>query len=235
MMKNNLFLASFGQKLGEYIKEDLPKYLGQTLKMVFLSALIATIFGLLLGTALFLLRKSKNKKCKVVYKALDILVGVFRSFPFYVLMFFIIPFTRVIMKMFTGRAISMSTEAFIVPLSVAAIPFFAKLIENSIMEIDEGVLEASKALGLSLPQVVFRVILREALPAIISGITLAIITLIGYSAMAGAIGGGGLGFYAYSVGYTSYDFTKMMFAVVTIILLVAIIQVAGNLLYKKFK
>lgn len=227
--------SSFGQKLGEYITKDLPKYLGETLEMVFLSALIATLFGLILGTILFLLRKGKGKKAHIAYKILDIIVGIFRSFPFYVLMFFIIPFTRVVMKIFTGRAISMSTEAFIIPLSVAAIPFFGKLIENAIMEIDEGVLEASKSLGLSLPQIIFRVILREALPSIISGITLAIITLVGYSAMAGAVGGGGLGFYAYSVGYTSYDFAKMMFAVITIILIVSCVQVIGNLLYKKFK
>lgn len=225
----------YSSKLGEYITQDLPKYLGETLEMVFLSALIATIFGLILGTILFILRKGKGKKSQIAYKILDIFVGIFRSFPFYVLMFFIIPFTRVIMKLFTGRAISMSTEAFIVPLSVAAIPFFGKLIENAIMEIDEGVLEASKSLGLSLPQIIFKVILREALPSIISGITLAIITLIGYSAMAGAVGGGGLGFYAYSVGYTSYDFTKMMFAVITIIIIVSCVQIAGNLLYKKFK
>ncbi len=234
-MNKSIILANFGTKLGDYLKNDLPKYLGQTLEMVFLAALIATIFGLLLGTILFLLRKSKKRSAHRTYKVLDFIVGVFRSFPFYVLMFFIIPFTRVIMKLFTGRAISMSTEAFIVPLSVAAIPFFGKLIENSIMEIDDGVLEASKALGLSLPQIIFRVILREALPSIISGITLAIITLVGYSAMAGAVGGGGLGFYAYSVGYTSYDFAKMMFAVVTIILLVTIIQLIGNLLYKLVK
>lgn len=225
----------YSTKLGEYITQDLPKYLGETLEMVFLSALIATIFGLMLGTVLFILRKGKGKKSQIAYKILDVIVGIFRSFPFYVLMFFIIPFTRVIMKIFTGRAISMSTEAFIVPLSVAAIPFFGKLIENAIMEIDDGVLEASKSLGLSLPQIIFRVILREALPSIISGITLAIITLVGYSAMAGAVGGGGLGFYAYSVGYTSYDFTKMMFAVITIIIIVSCVQIVGNLLYKKFK
>lgn len=232
---NRLMLSEFSNKLVGYLTDDLPIYLGQTLKMVFIAALIATIFGLILGTILFLLRKAKNKKAKFSYKILDFLVGIFRSFPFYVLMFFVIPFTRIIMQIFTGKAISMSTEAFIVPLSLAAIPFFGKLIENALLEVNEGVLEAAKALGLSLPQIITRVVLREALPAITSGITLAIITLIGYSAMAGAIGGGGLGYYAYSVGYTAYDFTCMSFAVITIIILVTLIQLLGNFIYKLVK
>lgn len=231
----NVILASFTDTLVNYLTKDMPIYLGQTLKMVFISAIVAIIFGLLLGLLLFYLRKSKNKSISIIYKILDFLVGVLRSFPFYVLMFFVIPFTRIIMSIFTGKAISMSTEAFIVPLSIAAIPFFGKLIENAIIEVDEGVLEAAKSLGLSTPQIICRVILREALPAIVSGVTLAIITLIGYSAMAGAVGGGGLGYYAYNVGYVVYDFTAMALAVITIILLVTIIQLIGNFIYRLVK
>lgn len=226
---------TFIEKLKEYITIDLPKYLGQTLEMVFITTLIALFFGLLLGLVLYFTKNSKNKYVKCGYKVLDIFVNIVRSFPFYVLMFFVVPFTRIIMDLFTGKAIAFSTEAFIVPLTLAAIPFFGKLIENSLNEIDKGVIEAGIALGLNKWQITTKIILKEALPSIINGITLAIITLIGYSAMAGAVGGGGLGFFAYDKGYVGYDFIMMLFAVITIIILVLLIQALGNLFYKLAK
>lgn len=225
----------FIDKLKEYITEDLPKYLGETIEMVFITTLIALVFGLLLGLVLFFTRNSKKKWCQVLYKVLDVIVGIVRSFPFYVLMFFVIPFTRIMMAIFTGKSQAFSTEAFIVPLTLAAIPFMAKLFENSLAETNKDVLEAGEALGLSKFAITTKIILKEALPSIISGLTLAIITLIGYSAMAGAVGGGGLGFFAYDKGYVSYDFLMMVFAVITIIILVLLIQLCGNLLYKLAK
>lgn len=222
-------------KLKEYVCNDLPKYLGETIEMVFITVLIALVFGLLLGLVLFYTKRSKRKGIRIIYKILDIIVGIVRSFPFYVLMFFVIPFTRIIMKIFTGVGQAFSTSAFIVPLSIAAIPFFAKLFENSLQETNKDIIEVGEALGLSKVQITTKIILKEALPSIISGTTLAIITLIGYSAMAGAIGGGGLGFFAYDKGYVSYDFLMMLFAVITIIILVLLIQLCGNILYKLAK
>lgn len=225
----------FFAKLKEYVTEDLFKYLGETLEMVFITVLIALVFGLLLGLVLFYTNKSKKKWVKIIYKILDIVIGIVRSFPFYVLMFFVIPFTRIVMNIFTGKAQAFSTEAFIVPLTLAAIPFFAKLFENSLQETNKNILEVGEALGLNKFQITTKIILKEALPSIISGTTLAIITLIGYSAMAGAVGGGGLGFFAYDKGYIAYDFIMMCFAVITIIILVLLIQFIGNILYKLAK
>ena len=226
---------SFTEKLKSYLLEDMPKYLGETLEMVFVTSLIALIFGLLLGFVLYFTKNSKNKYSRWTYKILNVFVSIVRSFPFYVLMFFVIPFTRIIMKIFTGVGQAFSTEAFIVPLTLAAIPFFAKLIENSLDETKKEVIEAGVSLGLNTWQITTKIILKESLPSIISGVTLAIITLIGYSAMAGAVGGGGLGFFAYDKGYVAYDATLMIFAVITIIILVLIIQQCGNLLYKMAK
>lgn len=223
---------TFSEKLVSYLKNDLFKYLGETLEMVAITALIALIFGLALGLLMYFTRKSKKLWVNRLYKVLDVIVSIFRSFPFYVLMFFVIPFTRIVMQGITGNAEAFSTEAFIVPLSLAAIPFFAKLIENALIEINDGVVEAAVSLGLSKSRIIFKVVLKEALPAIISGVTLGIVTLVGYSAMAGAVGGGGLGFFAYDKGFVSYDFEMMLFAVITIILLVLLIQFLGNLLYK---
>lgn len=226
---------SFFEKLKEYITEDLFKYLGETIEMVFVTVLIALVFGLLLGLVMFYTNKSKKKGIRILYKIIDVIVGILRSFPFYVLMFFVVPFTRVMMSIFTGKSQAFSTEAFTVPLTIAAIPFFAKLFENSLKETNNDILEVGEALGLNKFQITTKIILKEALPSIISGTTLAIITLIGYSAMAGAVGGGGLGFFAYDKGYVSYDFTMMCFAVITIIILVLLIQFLGNLLYKAAK
>ena len=140
---------SFFEKLKEYITEDLFKYLGETIEMVFVTVLIALVFGLLLGLVMFYTNKSKKKGIRILYKIIDVIVGILRSFPFYVLMFFVVPFTRVMMSIFTGKSQAFSTEAFIVPLTIAAIPFFAKLFENSLKETNNDILEVGEALGLN--------------------------------------------------------------------------------------
>lgn len=223
------------EDLKTYMIEYLPDILLETVHMVFLTAIIAFIGGLILGTILYLTRKSKTKWVNIIYKVLDVLVGILRSFPFYILIFVLIPFTRIIMEVLTGRGTFTSTGAFIVPLSVAAIPFFGKLIESSLIEVNNDVVEAATSLGLSTWQIIRRVVIREALPSIVSGITLGIVTLVGYSAMAGAVGAGGLGDFAMTQGMIVYNTNMMIFAVVTIVILVLLIQGIGNLIYKLVK
>ena len=218
-----------GMSLSDYLSKYLWTYLLQTLKMVGITLVIALVFGLLLGMVLFLCRKSKQKPLRILYKVLDFIVGILRSFPFYILIFVLIPVSRII----TGDA--MSTTGFIVPLSFAAIPFFAKIIESSLIEVSVGVIEAAQALGLSTSQIMIRVVLREALPSIVNGVSIATITLIGYSAMSGAVGAESLGAFAYNYGMISYDIQAMMYAVVTIVLLVLIVQGIGNFIYKLVK
>ena len=222
-------------KFSDYLSKYLPNILADTLYVVCVSAILAIIMGVLVGSGLFLLRKGKTKATKVSYKILDIIVNIFRSFPFYILIFWLIPFTRSIMKILTGVGTSMSTDAFIVPLTVAAIPFFSKLIENALIEVNSGIIEAATSLGLSTFQIIVKVVLREALPAIVSGITLGIVTLIGFSAMSGVVGGSGIGQFAIDYGLTNYDSAAMGYAVITLIILVLSVQILGNLVYKLVK
>lgn len=221
--------------LKDYVTKYLGNYLLSTIKMVGISAIISLIFGLLLGAILFLTRKSKKNSVKITYKVLDFIVGLLRSFPFYILIFVLIPLTRVITGLLTGRQTAMSTTGFIVPLTIAAIPFFGKIIEGALIEVNDGVVEAAESLGLSTMQIITRVVIREALPAIVSGVTLAIVTLIGYSAMSGAVGANSLGSFAYNYGMISYDTSAMIYAVITIVVLVIIVQAIGNLIYKLVK
>ncbi len=221
--------------LKEYIQDHLLEVTLETLYMVGLSALIAIIFAIIIGSLLYLLRKNKNKVLQIIYKIINIIINIFRSFPFLILIFWLIPFTRGVMKIFTGNASFTGNKAAIVPLAVAAIPFFTKLVENALVEVDDGVVEAATALGFNKFQIISRVVLREALPAIISSLTLGIITLIGYTAMAGAVGAGGIGNFAITYGQQQYDQNAMIYAVITVIILVQIIQMIGNLLYKLTK
>ncbi|MCI2068223.1 MAG: ABC transporter permease [Bacilli bacterium] len=221
--------------ISDYFTKYLGKILSETLKMWLVSAAIATVLGLIVGIVLFLTRKSRSRGGKIAYKILDFLVNTLRSFPFYILVFFVIPFTRIMMKIFTGKASFASSDAFIVPLVIAATPFFGKIFENSLIEVKDNVIEAAKSLGLSQWQIIVKVVLREALPSLISGITLGMITLIGYTAMASIVSGGGIGSFAYTNGMQNYDTNAMLYAVFTIMILVFIVQFLGNFIYKKTK
>lgn len=221
--------------LKEYIQDHLLKITYETLYMVGLSALIAIIFAIIIGSLLYLLRKNKNKVLQIIYKIINIIINIFRSLPFIILIAWLIPFTQSVMKIFTGKEIFIGTEAAVVPLAVAAIPFFTKLVENALVEVDDGVVEAATALGFNKFQIILRVVLREALPAIISSLTLGIITLIGYTAMAGAVGAGGIGNFADMYGRQNFDQNASLFAIVTVIILVLFVQMIGNLLYKLTK
>lgn len=200
---------------------------GQTIYMVFFSTLFASVLGFILGIVVTVTSPTGLKPNVFIYKFLDVVINVLRSFPFIILIVFIIPLTRAIVGTPIGET------AAIVPLTIAAAPFVARIIESALKEVDPGVIEAAKSFGASNIQIVFKVMLKEAVPAIISGLTLTIINIIGYSAMAGSVGAGGLGKVAISYGYQRYQTNVMIVTVIILIIMVQGIQSLGNYLYKK--
>ena len=200
---------------------------GQTVYMVFFSTLFASILGFILGIVVTVTSPKGLKPNKIIYNVLDLIINVLRSFPFIILIVFIIPLTRAIVGTPIGEA------AAIVPLTIAAAPFVARIIESSLKEVDLGVIEAAKSFGASNTQIIFKVMLKEAVPSIISGLTLTIINIIGYSAMAGSVGAGGLGKVAISYGYQRYQTDVMIVTVIILIIMVQGLQSVGNYLYKK--
>ena len=200
---------------------------GQTVYMVFFSTLFASILGFILGIVVTVTSPKGLKPNKIIYNVLDLIINVLRSFPFIILIVFIIPLTRAIVGTPIGEA------AAIVPLTIAAAPFVARIIESSLKEVDSGVIEAAKSFGASNTQIIFKVMLKEAVPSIISGLTLTIINIIGYSAMAGSVGAGGLGKVAISYGYQRYQTDVMIVTVIILIIMVQGLQSLGNYLYKK--
>lgn len=194
----------------------LPLELGNTLYMVFASAFFSILIGLPLGVLLTITDKGHLKENRMLYKALETAVNIGRSFPFAILMVALIPFTRWVV------GTSLGTSASIVPLTVAAIPFFARLVETSLKEVDQHLLEAAIVMGSTTRQIICKALLPEALPSILSAITLTLINLIGYSAMAGLVGGGGLGQVAIQYGYNRFNTFIMA---ITVILLIAIVQI----------
>jgi D-methionine transport system permease protein len=201
---------------------------GDTFYMVTLASMIATLLGLPLGVILYASRKNNILENPSLYRFLATLVNMTRSIPFIILMVAIIPVTRWII------GTSIGTNAAIVPLSLATVPFVARIVENAILEVDRGLIEAATAMGASAWQIIKKVLIPEALPGIINGLTLTIISLIGYSAMAGAVGGGGLGDLAIRYGYQRFDVKIMLITIVIMIVLVQAIQWSGDKLAKKF-
>lgn len=196
----------------------------ETLYMVSISTLFTVLFGLPLGIVLVVTTEGHILAHKAVNKALSYVVNMARSLPFIILMIFIIPFTRLIV------GTSIGTNAAIVPLVVAAIPFFARIVESALHEVDGGVVEAAIAMGASPLQIILRVLLPEALPSLILGTTITIINLLGYSAMAGAVGGGGIGDLAIRYGYHRFNTEIMMATILLLIALVQGLQTTGNLI-----
>lgn len=196
--------------------------LGETILMVFASTIVSVVLGLPLGVLLFLTEKGGIMENTKLNSILGTIVNILRSFPFLILMIAIIPFTRLVVGTTTG------IKAVIVPLSISAFPFVARVIESALREVDSGLIEAAQSMGSTTFQIIKKVLIPEAMPSIVSGITLTIINLIGYSAMAGAIGAGGLGDLAMRYGYYRYELHIMIVSVIVIILLVQIIQMAGN-------
>lgn len=210
----------------ELINEVLLPAFGETLYMVLVSTVIAVLIALIPSITLIITDEKGLRPNKVVNKILGFIVNTLRSFPFIILMVAILPFTKILVGTTIG------TTAAIVPITIAAAPFATRVIESSLKEVDPGVIEAAKSFGASDLQIIFKVMIKESLPSIILGITLTIISVIGCSAMAGAIGGGGLGDVAIKYGYYRFQTDVMMYTVVILIVLVQILQGFGNLLYR---
>lgn len=201
----------------------------ETLYMSLVSTILAFIIGLGLAVILILTKKGGLAQNIAIYRTLDIIVNTLRSFPFIILMIVLFPLTKLII------GTSIGTSAAIVPLTIGSAPFIARLIEAAMLEVDKGVIEAAMSFGASRFQIIFKVQLREALPAIINALTLTLIMIIGFSAMAGTVGGGGLGDVAVRYGYQRFKPDVMIYTVIILILLVQIIQSLGDFAYKKFK
>ena len=201
--------------------------IGQTLYMTLFSTLFGYLFGMPMGILLTISDKDGLKPNAVLYKVLDVIANIVRSIPFLILMILIIPITRAI----AGK--SYGPTATIVPLTVAAIPFIARMVESSLKEVDKGVIEAARSMGAGTMTVIFRVILVEARCSLLTNATIAIGTILGYTAMAGAIGGGGLGDIAIRYGYQRYQMDILFVTVILLILLVQIFQSIGMMLAKR--
>lgn len=199
----------------------------QTLIMVFASTFIAIVLGLPLGVILTITRKDGLCQNLKIYSVLDKIINILRSFPFIILVIVVFPLSRILV----GKAYG--TAAMIIPLSISAAPFVARLMEGYFNQIDKGIIEAAKSVGSTNMQIITRVLIPEAMPMIVNGITMTLINVVGYSAMAGAIGGGGLGDIAIRYGYQMRDEVILWSTVVLIILIVQIVQVIGNRIEKK--
>ncbi|MFH6944468.1 methionine ABC transporter permease MetI [Flavobacterium sp. FlaQc-50] len=200
----------------------------ETIVMTFLAGFFGFLLGLPSGILLFLTRKGQILEHVIFNRILSILVNIFRSIPFIILIVWMIPFTRALV----GTSIGVS--AALVPLSIGAAPFIARLVENSLLSLPSGLIEAARALGATPLQIVYKVLLPEALPSLINAASITLITLVGYSAMGGAVGAGGLGQIGYQYGYIGYDATIMNTVLVLLVALVFIIQFTGDRLSKYF-
>ena len=199
----------------------------QTLYMVFFSSLFSIILGFIPAIILTLTAEDGLKPNKSVYEVLSFIVNVFRSFPFVILMIIVIPLTRAI------AGTSIGTTAAIVPLTVCAIPFIARIFETSLRETDPGVIEAARSFGASDMDILFKVYFKESVPRMLNGVILLIINLLGYSAMAGTLGGGGIGDIAIRYGYQKYNTEYLIVCSVVLIIFVQIVQMIGNAIVKR--
>ncbi|MDQ8750009.1 DL-methionine transporter permease subunit [Elizabethkingia miricola] len=206
----------------------LLKGLWETIFMTIVSGFFGFLLGLPLGIVLFLTRKGQLLENNFYNRFLSVLVNVFRSIPFIILIVWMIPFTRVLV------GTSIGIWAALVPLSIGCAPFIARLVENSLLEVPNGLIETARALGASPQQIISKVLLPEALPSLINNATITLITLVGYSAMGGAVGAGGLGQVGYQYGYIGYNAVIMNTVLLLLIALVFIIQFTGDRLSKKF-
>ena len=195
----------------------------ETLYMTLASTILGYVFGLPMGICLAVSDKDGLKPNAVLYKILDLISNIVRSIPFLILLILVIPLTRLLVGQSYG------SSATIVPLVVAAVPFIARMVESSVKEVDEGVIEAAKAMGAGNFKIITRVLLVEARTSLITGATIAIGTILGYSAMAGTVGGGGLGDIAIRYGYYRYQSEIMIVTVVLLVILVQIFQFFCNL------
>ena len=205
------------------IIEQFPLALWETIYATFLATFFATLIGLPLGVSLVTGRKDGiHPLPSWIIKLLDVLINILRSVPFLIVVIVVFPLTRLIVGTTVG------TVASIVPLVVAAFPFIARLVEGSLREVDPNLIEMAKSMGATPFQIVTKVLLREAVPSLISNITIALTTILGYTAMSGIVGGGGLGKIAINYGYYRYNYGIMICAVIVLVILVQLIQKIGD-------
>ena len=200
------------------VVDMILKGIQETLYMTLLSTLMGYVIGLPMGVLLAVSDKDGLKPNRVLYRILDVIANIVRSIPFLILLILLIPFTRMIV----GK--SYGSTATVVPLVIAAGPFIARMVESSLKEVDEGVIEAARSMGASNLRIIVKVLLVEARTSLINGATIAVGTILGYSAMAGTIGGGGLGDIAIRYGYHRYQTDMMMVTVVLLVIIVQLIQ-----------
>ena len=198
-----------------------------TLYMTLATTFMGYVLGLPMGIALVITAPKGLRPNKIIYKVLDVVVNVVRSFPFLILLIVIQPFTKIIV----GK--SYGPTATIVPLTLSAAPFIARMVESSLLEVDHGVIEAAQSMGANLRTIIWKVMIGEAKTSLIVNVTIALGTVLGYSAMAGIVGGGGLGDIAIRYGYYRYDSSIMWVTVVLLIVLVQLMQYVGMKLSKK--
>lgn len=214
--------------LGKILEHDLLKYVWETLYMTFLPTLLAFAVGLPLGVLLVTGAENGIRPLPpLLMKALNSLINLLRSVPFLILLVIVLPVSRLLVGTTVG------SKAIIAPLAIAAFPFVARLVETSVREVDRGVVEAAQSMGASPAQIVFKVLIPEAIPSLIANFTVSLITIFGYGAMAGAVGGGGLGNLAITYGYYRRNNAVLLFSVVLLILLVQIFQSVGNALARR--
>ena len=206
------------------VVDMILKGIQETLYMTLLSTLMGYVIGLPMGVLLAVSDKDGLKPNRVLYRILDVIANIVRSIPFLILLILLIPFTRMIV----GK--SYGSTATVVPLVIAAGPFIASMVESSLKEVDEGVIEAARSMGASNLRIIVKVLLVEARTSLINGATIAVGTILGYSAMAGTIGGGGLGDIAIRYGYHRYQADIMIVTVVLLVILVQIFQMVGTTL-----
>jgi D-methionine transport system permease protein len=205
---------------------ELLKATYETLYMVCASGVAASLVGIPLGIILSSTRKNNLLANPTLHRLLAGVVNAFRSIPFIILLIAIIPFTRWL----TGTSIG--TQAAVVPLTIGAIPFIARLVENAVNEVPIGLTEAGKAMGGSAVQIILKILMPEALPGIVNAITVTLVSLVAYSAMAGAVGGGGLGDLAIRYGYQRFDLQVMIVTIIILIFLVQLLQYIGDFIVR---
>lgn len=213
--------------MSQYIIEAIQVGILETLEMTFFSALIAYLIGLPLGIILYATARGRLLENRIINLVLGVIVNILRSLPFLILLVLLIPFTRLV----TGSSIG--TIASIVPLTIGTIPIVARMVEASLCEVQPGIIEAATAMGASPFYIILHFILPEATPSLLQGAAINVATVLGYSAMAGVIGGGGLGAIALQHGYYRYQKDVLWSTVALLVIMVMIIQEVGNLIAKK--
>ena len=222
-MLDKIFSAEVVAEAIEIFKNEFPLAVWETFYVTVLATLFACLLGLPLG--ILLVAGDKNGVLPLppwLYKAIGVIVNLLRSIPFLILMIMVFPLTRLIIGTTVG------TTASIVPLTIAAFPFIARLVETSLREVDPNIIEAAQSMGCTPMQIICKVMLPESVPSLISNLTIAITTILGYSAMSGIIGGGGLGKIAINYGYYRYRYLVMLLAVILLILMVQLFQTVGT-------